>query len=186
MLRADRIVINWSKALPQYVGRDLADIATELEVSPEAAAARLQPAGAIYFSMDKQDVRRILGFEDTTLGSDGIAHDAKPHPRLWGTFLRVLGHHSCDLGLVSLATAAHKMTGLTAAKFAPADRGVLQFGVYADITIFGAGKIAAATTFDSPTLPARGIASVIVNGTPVWHDGRATGACPGRLLRNAA
>ena len=191
MLRADRIdlsdriAITWSKALPQYVGRDLADIAVELGVSQQDAVARLLPAGAIYFSMNEQDVQRILKFEDTMIGSDGIPHDAKPHPRLWGTFPRVLGHYSRDLGLFPLETAVYKMTGLTAAKFGLADRGVVKVGAYADITIFNADQIADATTFDNPTQPARGIESVIVNGTPVWRAGCATGARPGRLLRNA-
>ena len=190
MLRADRIdlsdriVITWSKALPQFVGRDLADIAVEMGVSQQDAVARLLPAGAIYFSMHEEDVQRILRFEDTMVGSDGIPHDAKPHPRLWGTFPRVLGHYSRDLGLFPLETAVYKMTGLTAAKFGLADRGVVKVGAFADITIFDADLIADAATFDSPTLPARGIDSVIVNGTPVWQGGRATGARPGRLLRN--
>lgn len=191
MLRADRItlseriIITWSKPLPEYVGRDLADIAAAMGVSQEEAVARLRPAGAIYFSMHEEDVQRILKFEDTMVGSDGIPHDIKPHPRLWGTFPRVLGHYSRDLGLFPLETAVYKMTGLTAAKFGLKDRGVLKAGAFADITIFDATEIGDAATFDRPTQPARGIESVLVNGTPVWQGGRATGARPGKLLRNS-
>ena len=75
------------------------------------------PAGAIYFSMDEADVQRILAFERTMVGSDGLPHDAAPHPRLWGTFPRVLGHYARELGLFPLETAVHKMTGLTAQTF---------------------------------------------------------------------
>ena len=39
------------------------------------------------------------------IGSDGIPFDAHPHPRLWGTFPRVLGHYSRDLGLFPLEDA---------------------------------------------------------------------------------
>jgi len=192
MLRADRIplsdriIITWSKPLPQYVGRDLSDIAAEMGVPQEEAVARLKPAGAIYFSMKEEDVQRILRFEDTMVGSDGIPHDIKPHPRLWGTFPRVLGHYSRDLKLFPLETAVHKMTGLTAAKFGLKDRGVLKTGAFADITIFDAAEIGDGATFEHPTQPARGIESVVVNGTPVWEGGTATGARPGKLLRNNA
>jgi N-acyl-D-amino-acid deacylase len=189
MLRADRIdlsdriVITWSKRLPQYTGRDLADIALEMGVSQEVAVAKLRPAGAIYFSMHEDDVRRILAHEDTMIGSDGIPHDVRPHPRLWGTFPRVLGHYSRDVGLFSLETAVHRMTGLTAQKFGLHHRGVLEVGAFADLTVFDAAKVADGATFEAPTTPAIGIDWVIVNGVPVWRDGAATGARPGRALR---
>ena len=144
---------------------------------------RLVPAGAIYFSMDEQDVRRILGFEHTMIGSDGLPHDAAPHPRLWGTFPRVLGHYARDASLFSLETAVHKMTGLTAKTFGLADRGVLKSGYAADITLFDAGTVDAAATFEKSMQPARGIAAVLVNGTPVWRDGQSTGERPGKVLR---
>jgi N-acyl-D-amino-acid deacylase len=148
--------------------------------------ARLLPAGAIYFSMHEADVQRILKFEDTMVGSDGIPHDIKPHPRLWGTFPRVLGHYSRDIGLFPLETAVYKMTGLTAARFGLRDRGVLKAGAFADVTIFDADEINDGATFEQPTQPARGIDSVIVNGVAVWQAGKATGARPGKLLRNPA
>ena len=151
---------------------------------PKEAVARLRPAGAIYFSMKEEDVQRILKFEDTMVGSDGIPHDIKPHPRLWGTFPRVLGHYSRDIGLFPLETAVYKMTGLTAAKFGLKDRGVLKAGAFADITIFDAAEIGDGATFEQPTQPARGIEAVMVNGTFVWQGGAATGKRPGKLLRN--
>jgi N-acyl-D-amino-acid deacylase len=57
------------------------------------AVEKIKPAGAIYFMLDEKDVQRILEFGDTMVGSDGLPHDARPHPRLWGTFPRVLGHY---------------------------------------------------------------------------------------------
>ena len=62
------------------------------------------------------------------IGSDGLPHDQHPHPRLWGTFPRVLGHYSRDLGLFPLETAVHKMTGLSARQFRLADRGAIRAG----------------------------------------------------------
>ena len=189
MLRADRIplssriIVTWSKPLPEYTGMDLSDIAQRMGVTQEEAVARLRPAGGIYFSMDEADVRRILSFSDTMVGSDGLPHDTKPHPRLWGTFPRVLGHYSRDVGLFPLETAVYKMSGLTAEKFGIAERGRLAPGYFADITIFDADTVGDAATFTAPTEPATGIHTVIVNGAAVWQDGKSTGARPGKVLR---
>ena len=73
-----------------------------------------QPAGAIYYQMDEEDLRRVLAFEDAMIGSDGLPHDAFPHPRLWGTFPRVLGHYSRHVGLFSLEQAIRRMTAVPA------------------------------------------------------------------------
>jgi len=186
MALASRILITWSKPHPEFAGMELAQAAAQLGLPQEQAVAALSPAGAIYFSMDEADVQRILRFDETMIGSDGLPHDLKPHPRLWGTFPRVLGHYCRDLGLFPLETAIHKMTGLTARNFGLKARGLLQPGYWADITIFDADEIGDAASFDAPTLAARGIDWVIVNGVPVWRDGASTGARPGRVLRAGA
>ena len=127
-------------------------------------------------------MQRILAFERTMIGSDGLPHDAAPHPRLWATFPRVLGHYCRGLNLFPLETAVYKMTGLTARTFGLADRGVLKPGMAADMTIFDAGAIGESATFARPVQPAKGIDAVVVNGEVVWRDGKPTGARPGRVL----
>ena len=179
---ASKVLVTWSKAHPEFSGMELAQVAAKMGVSQEEAVAKLLPAGAIYFAMDEKDVQRILKFDLTVVGSDGLPHDASPHPRLWGTFPRVLGHYSRDLGLFPLETAVHKMTGLTAATFGLADRGVIREGAFADITLFDAERVAEAATFAKPIQPALGIDTVIVNGDAVWREGKPTGARPGRRL----
>jgi N-acyl-D-amino-acid deacylase len=178
-----RVLVSWSKPHPEYTGMDLAEVARRMGVSRDQAVARLLPAGGIYFSMAEEDVRRILAFQPTMIGSDGLPHDAFPHPRLWGAFPRVLGHYSRDLKLFPLEEAVHKMTGLTAQTFGLAGRGVLKEGAWADITIFDPRTIDETATFDKPIAPARGIEAVLVNGQVVWTDGKSTGARPGRVLR---
>jgi N-acyl-D-amino-acid deacylase len=182
---ASRVLVTWSKPHPEYAGMDLADVAERMGVAQDQAVARLLPAGAIYFSMDEADVQRILAFEHTMIGSDGLPHDAFPHPRLWGTFPRVLGHYSRDLALFSLEQAVHKMTGLSARTFGLADRGVLRPGAYADVTLFDAATVCDLATFERPIAPSPGIQTVLVNGSIVWQDGRPTGARPGRVLSRA-
>jgi N-acyl-D-amino-acid deacylase len=177
-----RVIVSWSKSLPRFSGQDLDAIARELGVSQEEAIRQLSPAGAIYFRMDEADVQRILQFDETMIGSDGLPHDASPHPRLWGSFPRVLGHYSRKLGLFPLEAAVHKMTGLTARNFGLADRGVLREGAYADLALFDAETVGEAASYAQPIAPAHGIDTVVVNGAIVYRQGRVTGERPGRVL----
>ncbi len=181
-LGASKTLISWSRPHPELAGMDLEAIAERMGMPVRDAVQALLPAGAIYFAMDEADVRRILAFPNTMVGSDGLPHDSAPHPRLWGTFPRVLGHYARDVGLVSLETAVHKMTGLTARTFGLEGRGLIRDGMAADITLFDAQTVGDAATFESPIRASRGIGTVIVNGEVAWRDGRSTGARPGRVL----
>ena len=189
MIRTDRgmlegrVLIASSQPHPECAGRDLADIAREWGVAKDEAARRLQPGSAIYFVMDEHDVQRILAFDETMVGSDGIPVGEKPHPRLWGTFPRVLGHYSRDVGLFPLETAVWKMTGLTARNFGLAGRGMLAIGSAADIVVFDPATIRDTASYESPTRAAVGIDAVVVNGAVTWRDGKHTGARDGHVLR---
>ena len=181
--RATKVLVTWSKSAPEQAGRELAQIAADWGVSQQEAADRLQPAGAIYWMMDEADVQRVLRFEHTMIGSDGLPHDTHPHPRLWGTFPRVLGHYCRELGLFGLEEAVRRMTGLPARRFGLTGRGSLAPGAYADVTVFDPETVIDRATFEVPTTPAAGIDHVFVNGRPVWREGKPTGERPGRALR---
>ncbi len=181
--RALKVLVTWSKSAPEQAGRELAAIAADWGVSEKEAADRLQPAGAVYWMMDEADVQRVLQFEHTMIGSDGLPHDTHPHPRLWGAFPRVLGYYSRELGLFTLEEAVRRMTGLSAFRFGLAGRGILAAGGYADVTVFDPETVADRATLEVPTTPAAGIEHVFVNGRPVWREGQPTGECPGRALR---
>jgi N-acyl-D-amino-acid deacylase len=183
---AEKVLVTWSAARPDVAGRWLEEIAAEWRVDRREAASRLLPAGAVYFSMHEDDVRRILAFPETMIGSDGLAHDRHPHPRLWGTFPRVLGHYARDEGLFGLEEAVRRMTGLTAQRFRLAERGLLREGAFADLVLFDPAEIADRATFAEPTRPAAGIHAVWVNGAEVLAAGEDTGERPGRLLRRQA
>jgi N-acyl-D-amino-acid deacylase len=177
------VKITWSVPHPDMAGRFLSEIAAEWGVELKPAAERLLPAGAIYFQMDEQDVRRILAHPLSMIGSDGLPHDAFPHPRLWGTFPRVLGHYARELALFSLETAVHKMTGRTAAVFGLVDRGVIRAGAYADLVLFDPGSVNDTADFDHPTRTADGIVETWVNGKSAYvHGAGATAARAGRLV----
>lgn len=180
------ILVTWSQPEPRMAGRYLDDIARDWCVDRMEAARRLMPAGAVYFEMDEEDVRRILSFRETMIGSDGIPDDAHPHPRLWGTFPRVLGHYVREVGLLSLPEAVRRMTGLPAERYRLRDRGRLLPGHWADLVLFDPVTVIDRATFDDPKRPAAGIDTVFVAGTPVWQNGRSTGSRPGRALRRAS
>ena len=183
---SERVLVTWSTPHPECAGRDFADIRAEWDISVDEAIARLQPAGAIYYQMDEEDLRRVLAFDDAMIGSDGLPHDAFPHPRLWGTFPRVLGHYSRDVGLFSLEQAVRRMTAVPAKVFGLADRGVVREGAYADLVLLDPDTVIDNADFKSPKQPAAGIREVIVNGNPTWHANAWTGQRPGRILRRAA
>jgi N-acyl-D-amino-acid deacylase len=175
--------IAWSIPHPDKSGRFLTDIAAEWGVGLRETAERLTPAGAIYFQMDEQDVQRIMAHDLSMIGSDGLPHDSFPHPRLWGTFPRVLGHYARDLGLFSLETAVHKMTGRTAAVFGMTDRGVIREGAYADLVLFDPATVADTATFENPVQASAGIVETWVNGQSAYVFGEgATAARAGRLV----
>jgi N-acyl-D-amino-acid deacylase len=162
----------------------LADIAADWGIDQGEAARRLQPAGAVYFSMDEADVQRILAHPRTMIGSDGLPHDRLPHPRLWGSFPRVLGHYARDVGLFPIETAIHKMTGLPARVFGVEDRGVLRPGAFADLVLFDPATIIDRATFADPVQAAGGIAEIWVNGRSAYTpEAGSVTAAAGRLLQ---
>ncbi|MBT3333156.1 MAG: amidohydrolase family protein, partial [Rhodospirillaceae bacterium] len=173
-----------SAPYPGAKGRDLSDIAEEWNCSLKEAAVKLSPAGAIYFQIDEGDMQRILAYPPTMIGSDGLPHDEHPHPRLWGTFPRVLGHYSRDLGLFDLQTAVHKMTGLSAQTFGITDRGVVREGAYADLVVFDPVKVKDLATFEQPLQQSVGIDYVLVNGTLSLMLGNLCPDRAGQVVRN--
>src|SRR3546814_18856987 len=84
------------------------------------------------------------------VASDGLPHDTFPHPRLWGTFPRVLGRYARDLGLIPLEDAVHRMTGLPAAVFGLAGSGTVREGNHADLVVFAAATVLARADFENP------------------------------------
>lgn len=177
------VLVTWSQPEPGVAGRSLKDLARERNQSAEEVAQALQPAGAIYFAMSEEDVSRILSHPMAMIGSDGLAHDVRPHPRLWGTFPRVLGHYVRERKLFPLEAAIYKMTGLTARRFGLAGRGTLAVGNHADIVIFDEHRVSANASYEHPTEVSSGIDAVFVNGRLACRDGLTVCVDAGTVLR---
>lgn len=179
-----KILITWSETHPEQAKKTLADIAREWGVSQIEAARKLQPAGAVYFSINEDDMTRIISHPKTMIGSDGLPHDPHPHPRLWGTFPRVLGRLARDQKLFTLSTAVHKMTGLPAKNFRLKNRGLIQVGYTADLVVFDAETIVDTATFENPKQTSIGIERVFVNGVESFRDGSITGRRAGTFIQS--
>jgi N-acyl-D-amino-acid deacylase len=158
------VLVSWSAPHPEATGRLLSAIADEWGVSQREACVRLKPGGACYFQMHEDDVRRVLQHARSFIGSDGLPHDKHPHPRLWGTFPRVLGRYCRDERLFTLEQAVRKMSGLPARHFRLSERGELRTGWFADVVVFDPERVRDLATFEQPLQRSDGIERVYLNG----------------------
>lgn len=181
--RASRTMVAMSQPFPDCAGRDFSELQAEWCLTVEECVAKLSPALAVYFNMAEEDVQRILSHPAGMIGSDGIPDKNMPHPRLWGTFPKVLGHYVRDVKLFTLEQAVHKMTGLPAQVFGIKNRGIIAEGAFADLVLFNQAKIKDEATFEKPMQPATGIDAIFVNGKMSYARGKHTGFNAGRGLK---
>ncbi len=173
-----------------FEGMTIAEIATSLGKTPFDAlihvlvSERLTPT-MIIFLMDESDVERVMRDARTAIGSDGLAPGAggKPHPRLFGTFPRVLSRYVREQGVLTLQQAVYKMTGLPAEIFRLDDVGLVAPGKTADLVAFDAATIADDLDYRDPVRQPKGIAWVMQAGEMVVRDGQLCSDRRGRRLR---
>ena len=181
---------NWDHSLD---GKRLGDVTKGRGLEPtvenaaETALWIVEKGGCqgIFHAINEDDLQRILRHPATMIGSDGevpIFGQANPHPRSYGTFVRVLGRYVRELKTITLEDAVRKMSAFPAQRLGLADRGVLREGMKADIAIFDPSAIRDRATFEQPHQYAEGVAAVIVNGELAFEDGKMTAARPGRVL----
>jgi N-acyl-D-amino-acid deacylase len=183
----ERILIASVPSHPEWEGRRLDAIAAEMDLGALTAARKMigeDPGTVVILDlMNEDDVRTVMAHPSTMIGSDGLPMGGKPHPRLYGTFPRVIGHYAREGGLMTLEEAIHRMTGMPAEKFQLRDRGVIREGAFADLVVFDAKEILDTATYSDPRRYPTGISHVFVNGTAVVRDGAHVGARPGRAIR---
>ena len=125
----------------------------------------------------------MIGSDGSSMAPTGRAAQARPHPRSYGAFARVLGHYTRERRLFGLPEAVKNMTGMPADQVGLRDRGRIARGMKADLVGFDAATVRDEATFEDPHRYPSGIPYVIVNGVPVIERGAHTGARPGRALR---
>ncbi|MCC6434985.1 MAG: D-aminoacylase [Acidimicrobiales bacterium] len=176
-------------ALRELEGRNCVDVAAEWAVPPTEVIRRVLTAerGAdticIQVIIDEADVETNLRHPRMMVGSDGIVDlGGRPHPRLFGTFPRVLGHYVRERNVLGLADAVRRMTSLSCDRFGLVDRGRVVEGAWADLVLFDDATIADRATYDEPKRESDGIRLVCVNGEIAYRDGAHTGVGAGRML----
>jgi N-acyl-D-amino-acid deacylase len=158
-------------------GRDPVDTVCDLLIAEDLRLNEVTPGP------HTDGIRRFLRHPLGMVGTDSTFLGAKPSPRTYGSFPRILGQFVRDEALLSLEEAVRRMTSAPAARLGLRDRGLLRDGAAADVVVFDPATIRSNATYDEPRRSPDGIEQVIVNGTAVVSDGAHTGATPGRALR---
>jgi N-acyl-D-amino-acid deacylase len=173
----------------KYEGKTIVEIALmknlddPVDAALEVLADEELAVGMIIYCMSEEDVIKIMKHPTVNFITDGLLGGGKPHPRVYGTYPRILGRYVRQQGILSLEEAVRKMTSLPAEKLKLKSRGMLIEGYFADITIFNQDTVIDNATFDNPRQFSSGIEWVIVNGQIVVEHGKHTGAAPGKTIR---
>ena len=182
-------------ALKKYEGKTVEQIATMENKDPLDALMDLVIAdhdntGAVYFSMNEQDVRYAMKQPWVSVGTDygeaapdGPLSESKSHPRAYGSFARILGRYVREDHVLTLEEAIRKFTSLPAQREKLDRRGLLRTDYFADITIFDPENIIDVATFEDPNRVSKGVQYVFVNGVLELDGGKVTGKLGGRPLR---
>ena len=176
-----------SDANQPWIGKDLEAIAAEEGMEPAEMAFRILleeqgRVGMIMFLMDEENVAMGLRHPQGMFGTDGLL-GGKPHPRVYGTFPRILGRYVRERKDLALEEAVRKMTSFPAWRFGLPDRGLIAGGKAADLVVFDPETILDRATYEDPRKYPEGIHHVIVNGVHSIAMGEFTGKCGGRVLR---
>ena len=191
----DSVRISISPDQPHFAGRTIEEIARERGLDPFDMALDyiIEDRGqtrVLVESISENDVKRFVVSPEVMVGSDGnsvapngITGQGRPHPRIYGTFAKILGHYTRDQALLPLKDSVYKMTGAPAKALGLKDRGLLKTGFKADVTIFDPNLIKEIATYEDPHHFSVGIDTVIVNGKVTMEGGIHTGALGGKTLR---
>jgi N-acyl-D-amino-acid deacylase len=184
----DSIAISSAPRHPEFEGRSLSELARDVGATPvefccDLLLSEKAAVTIVAHMMGEDDVRQILAFPPTLIGSDGIPLPGKPHPRWAGTFARVLGKYSRDQMIFELSEVIRKMTSAAADRFNLRDRGRIAPGFAADVVVFDPMRVDDRATYDEPLEHPRGVSLVLVNGAVAVREGEPTGRSAGRVLR---
>ncbi|MFI6316086.1 amidohydrolase family protein [Nonomuraea sp. NPDC050556] len=179
----DRISVACASRSPHTEGSTIQELGGDpVDTVAELLLAERGEVTIISHSMREDDVCRVLSSDFCMIGSDGVPKPGHPHPRLAGTFPRVLGRYVREQGLLTLEQAVHRMTGMAAARFGLGGRGVVRDGAHGDLVVFDPATIADGATYAEPLLPPVGLRAVVTAGRVVVRDGTLTEARPGRIV----
>ena len=147
-------------------------------------------AGMILFSMNEDDIKRIMrhpvhmvGTDSGSMSPTGYMSRGKPHPRGYGSYPKILGRYVREMGVLRLEDAVRKMTSMPAQRFGLLDRGLLRPGMCADIVVFNPDTVMDRATYQDPHQFPEGVEYVLVNGEVAVDGGKYSPVLAGRTLR---
>ena len=170
-----------------WEGMSLSQIAQIRQTTPAEALfdvliAEKLNVSMINFSQSEEDVRTIMQHPCGMLGTDGLLV-GKPHPRAYGSTVRILEKYVREEKLLTIETAVQRMTGRPAARLGLKDRGVIAVGAKADLVLFDMKRLKDCSSFADPCRHPEGIEYVFVNGQAAIKNGVETGLPAGQVLR---
>lgn len=139
--------------------------------------------GMIIFDVSEKNVRKLMCRVEQNVCTDGIV-GGKPHPRLYGSFTRVLGKYSREEKLFPIEIAINKMTGKPAKVLRLNNRGLLKEGYAADVLVIDPEKVMDMGDYEKPKQLSVGMDFVIVNGKVLIEKGRETPQKAGVVLKS--
>lgn len=185
----DYVQVVRCKGYPRYEGLRVPEIARLMGVDEYEAVFNLivdsgNNASACYFTMCEEDVETVLAHPRAMVCTDSSVAKGNPvfHPRLKGTFPRVLGHYVRERQVTSLPEMIRKITSMPAAVYGLSTKGLIWEGMDADLCIFDADKICDKAEFIACQRRAEGLNYVILGGEIVVKDAVFQGPRPGKLL----
>lgn len=171
----------------KYVGMNLIELGEATGKDPYDAIFDLirdeeNIVGLVDFYGKEEHIKTFMMRDEQNVCTDGII-GAKPHPRLYGAFARVLGKYCRDEKVFPVEVAIRKMTGKAADTIGLTDRGYLKDGYAADILVIDFDNIKDNGDYTNPKQLATGIDYSIVNGNILIDEGKATPKKAGKVLR---
>ena len=172
----------------RFEGKSIAEIALSLGKDPfdalfDLLAAEACETGMIDFIADEEDVRDILRAPFSGVISDATyPSGGRVHPRVYGTFARLIEKYVVREKVLTLEQAVHKVTGQAAERFALTGKGKIEAGADADLLLFSPENIRENGTYAQPDVCASGFDEVFVLGQHVIENGGYRGGKSGEML----
>jgi len=163
------------------VGKNLAQIAKERNISPIEAAFQIIRAGGssvASFNMKESDIEAFMKQPWVMTCSDG----SEGHPRKYGTFPHKIHEYVYEKHVLSLEAAVRSSTSLPAETLRLKNRGLLTQGYFADVLVFDPKTFIDRATYENPTVLATGVQYLLVNGKFAVDRGNLTTTLAGRAL----
>lgn len=138
----------------------------------------------INMSMCQDDIDTVARLPYSNIISDSIyAKTDTPHPRMFGSFPKVIREYVGERGLYTLSEAIQRITSQPAARMNLEGRGSLVVGNYADVLVFDPKVFRDHATFVDPARLATGLDYCIVNGEIALDHDELTGVKAGCNIR---